>query len=208
MKKLSVVLLLAASTVTYAQKSPLRFGIKAGGNLSHVGISNSDVSLGQLKNSWGPGFYAGGLLEISGPAGSKLKGQVEALYSFHTFKNTYTLSEFSTAQKSNLSQISVPVMVRYFPIPNLSFNAGASVNFNVASTTKINGVSFNHKDDAIDDLQTVQVGALVGATFYIYKGFFVDGRYNYYFGSVYKKDNSNDPAYRLSAIQVGLGYKF
>jgi len=205
MKKLSVFLLLAASTASYAQ-SPLRFGVKAGANISHMGISNSDISLGSLKNSFGPGFYAGGLLEISGPAGSKLKGQVEALYSFHNVKNTYTLSGRETVSKSSLHQISVPLMIRYFPIPSLSFNAGASVNFNLASKTKVDGRTYDHGD--LNDLQTLQVGVLVGATYYIYKGFFVDARYNYYFGSVYKKDGDNDPSYRLSAIQVGLGYKF
>lgn len=203
MKKLSVILLLAASTYSYAQ-SPLRFGVKAGANISHMGVSNG-ATLGDAKNSFGPGFYAGGLLEISGPAGSKLKGQIEALYSYHTMKNTYTLGDVATERKTNLSQISVPVMVRYFPIPALSFNGGASVNFNVASKTKVGGLTLDNGE--LDELQTLQIGALVGATYYIYKGFFVDGRYNYYFGSVMKRDN-NDPAYRLSAIQVGLGYKF
>jgi len=203
MKKISVILLLAASVSSYAQ-SPLRFGVKAGANISHMGISNSSFS--DLKNSFGPGFFAGGLLEVSGPAGSKLKGQIEALYSYHNVKNTFTFANISTERKTSVSQISVPVMVRYFPIPALSFNAGASVNFNIASKTKIDDITIDNKD--LDNLQTLQVGALVGATYYIYKGFFVDARYNYYFGSVMKKDNSNDPSYRLSAIQVGLGYKF
>lgn len=203
MKKLLVILLSAATTYSYAQ-SPLRFGVKGGANISRMGVSNS--ILGDPKNSFGPGFYAGGLLEISGPAGSKLKGQVEALYSFHNVKNTYTLSSVATERKTNLSQISVPLMIRYFPIPALSFNAGASVNFNIASKTTVGDLKFDNKD--LNVLQTLQVGALVGATYYIYKGFFVDARYNYYFGSVLKKDKDNDPTYRLSAIQVGLGYKF
>jgi hypothetical protein len=203
MKKISVILLLAASVSSYAQ-SPLRFGVKAGANISHMGISNSSFS--NLKNSFGPGIYAGGLLEISGPAGSKLKGQIEALYAYHNVKNTFTLNDISSERKTSLSQISVPVMVRYFPIPALSFNAGPSVNFNIASKTKVGDVTIDNKD--MDNLQTLQIGALVGATYYIYKGFFVDGRYNYYFGSVMKKDGDNDPTYRLSAIQLGLGYKF
>lgn len=205
MKKLSVLLLLAASTATYAQ-SPLRFGVKAGANISRIGISNSSISMGTPSSSFGPGFYAGGLLEISGPAGSKLKGQIEALYSYHNVKNTYSNDLVKIDHKTSLSQISVPLMIRYFPIPALSFNAGASVNFNLASKTKAGSVTVDHND--MDDLQTIQVGALVGATYYIYKGFFVDGRYNYYFGSMLKKNNNNDPTYRLSAIQIGIGYKF
>jgi hypothetical protein len=214
MKKIPVLLLVLSSSLTYAQKSPLRFGVKAGGNLSHLGISDKNA-FNDSKNSFGFGGYGGGLLEISGPAGSKLKGQVEALFSYHNTKFTYTNDLGKVSSKTNLSQISVPLMIKYFPVPRLSFNAGASVNFNVASSTKtestINGTKVETKIDNkndIDRLQTVQVGALVGATYYIHKGFFVDARYNYYFGSMFKKVNDNDPSYRLSAIQLGVGYKF
>lgn len=212
MKKIPVLLLVLSSSFTYAQKSPLRFGVKAGGNMSRLSISENVFN--DNKNSFGFGGYAGGLLEISGPAGSKLKGQVEALYAYHSTKHTYSGDVGKVTSKTNLSQISVPLMIKYFPIPRLSFNGGASVNFNVASKTKIesnaNGQIFkstiDNKND-LDRLQTIQVGALVGATYYIHKGFFVDARYNYYFGSMFKKE-VNDAAYRLSAIQLGVGYKF
>ncbi len=175
-------------------------------------LSISDNAFNDNKNSFGFGGYGGGLLEISGPAGSKLKGQVEALYVYHNTKQKYTGDVGKVTAKTNLSQISVPLMIKYFPIPQLSFNGGASVNFNVASKTKITDdvsgetATVDNKSD-IDRLQTVQIGALVGATYYIYKGFFVDARYNYYFGSMFKKEK-NDPSYRLSAIQLGVGYKF
>ncbi|PSK94509.1 outer membrane beta-barrel protein [Taibaiella chishuiensis] len=217
MKKFPVLLLaLSSSALTYAQeRSPLRFGVKAGGNLSHIGLSDNSAFPGN-KNAFGFGAYGGGLLEISGPAGSKFKGQVEALFSYHNAKQKYTNSNLvKMTAKTDLAQISVPIMIKYFVIPQLSFNAGGSVNFNVASRTKTESVSegntvtttINNKSD-IDRLQTVQVGALVGATYYIHKGFFVDARYNYYFGSMFKEIKNNDPSYRLSAIQLGVGYKF
>ncbi len=210
MKKLLVLVLLAATTTTYAQKrSPIRFGVKAGGNLSHGAYSSDDYS--GLKNKFGFGFYGGGLMEISGPAGSKWKGQVEALYNMHNFKNEYDFRFGRTTTKSTIHQISVPLMVKYFVIPQLSFNLGPSVNFNIAAKSKwendrggvISDGEENWKD--ADALQTIQVGALAGATYYIKKGFFVDARYNYYFGSALKSDN---PTLRVSAIQLGLGYKF
>lgn len=138
------------------------------------------------------------------------------MFSYHNAKQKYTNSNLvKMTAKTDLAQISVPIMIKYFVIPQLSFNAGGSVNFNVASRTKTESVSegntvtttINNKSD-IDRLQTVQVGALVGATYYIHKGFFVDARYNYYFGSMFKEIKNNDPSYRLSAIQLGVGYKF
>lgn len=209
--------LLAASAAISAEaqntgRSPLRVGVKAGGNLSMASFSADGYS--DVKNKFGFGFYGGGLLEISGPAGSKWKGQVEALFNYHNFKNEYAIANqpFKAVDyKTDLMQISVPVMVKYFIIPQLSVNAGASVNFNLASKTKFTNpatdeaMTRDNKD--LDMLSTLQVGALAGATYYIYKGFFVDARYNYYFGSVFKNDN-DAPTYRLSAIQLGLGYKF
>ncbi len=215
MKKFPVLLLaLSSSALTYAQeRSPLRFGVKAGGNLSHLGLSDNSAFPGN-KNAFGFGAYGGGLLEISGPAGSKFKGQMEALYSYHNAKQQYNNNLVKVTAKTNLSQISVPLMVKYFIIPQFSINAGGSVNFNVASRTKTESTSegntittsFDNKSD-LDRLQTVQVGALAGVTYYIHKGFFVDARYNYYFGSMFKKEQ-NDPSYRLSAVQLGVGYKF
>jgi hypothetical protein len=217
MKKL-ILLLLAASaitTTTFAQnesRSPLRFGLKAGANISHLNVSDNYGSASE-KNSFGIGAFGGGLLEISGPAGSKFKGQVEALFNLHNFKNTYTDPGLTTKDKISLSQISVPIMLKYFVIPSLSINAGPSVNFNIAAKDKyeLNAGGIIEKDEEdikdADALQTIQVGALVGATYYIYKGFFVDARYNYYFGSMVK-DLTPDYKFATSAIQIGVGYKF
>ena len=217
MKKLMICSLLAAATAAQAQeapaRSPLRLGVKAGGNLSMASFSGDGYS--DVKNKFGFGFFGGGLLEISGPAGSKWKGQIEALFNYHNFKNNYSTLTVDSKDRTTLSQVSIPVMVKYFIIPQLSINAGASVNFNLASKTKHEctpGGSDIASESEIDNkdtdmLQTLQVGALAGATYYIYKGFFVDARYNYYFGSVLKNDN-DAPTYRLNTVQVGLGYKF
>jgi len=217
MKKLTVLLFLAAAPiVNFAQsRSPIRFGLKAGGNLSHMSIAdNNGNSLG--SSSFGLGYYGGGLMEISGPAGSKFKGQIEALYNQHNFKNSYVISGSSSIDNTTkLSQISIPVMVKYFVIPQLSFNLGGSVNFNVAGKDKTKTTvgdatvtnEVNFKDN--DYLNTVQVGALAGATYYIYKGFFVDARYNYYFGKMLDQKSNLDAQYKnMSAIQLGIGYKF
>jgi len=220
MKKLMLLCCATAllATAAHAQserRSPLRFGLKAGANISHLRVTNNGYTT--ESNSFAPGVYGGGLLEISGPAGSKFKGQIEALFNWHNFKNKYTEADLSLERKISLSQISVPIMVKYFVIPSLSINAGGSVNFNIAGKIKdetdVRGLITRTETDMndADMLQTLQVGALVGATYYIYKGFFVDARYNYYFGSMAKNPIStgnDDPAYRISAIQVGIGYKF
>lgn len=217
MKRLALLLLVAsAPVINFAQgRSPLRFGLKAGANISHMTIAdNNGNSYGSA--SFGLGYYGGGFMEISGPAGSKFKGQVEALYNRHNFKNNYaTIGNLTIDQTTKLDQISVPVMVKYFVIPSLSINLGAAVNFNIAGKADVEtGVenskiktTENFKDN--DYLQPVQVGALAGVTYYLYKGLFVDGRYNYTFGKMLDQKNNTDAAYKnASAIQIGVGYKF
>lgn len=214
MKKAVVILMVLASSTIYA-RSPLRFGLKAGGQLSHLNISQSNAYY-SMNNGFGFGGYAGGLLEVSGPAGSKLKGQLEALFNYQNFRNEYELlgNLVNTTQRTALTQISLPLMIRYFPIPSLSINAGGFVQFNLAADaereTEILGIATktteNFKDN--DYLQPVQAGVLAGVTYYIYKGFFVDGRYNYAFGSMLQQKQNNDPRYMVSTIQLGVGYKF
>jgi hypothetical protein len=199
------------------QKSPLRFGLKAGANLSHMGVDNSSSVFNNEQASFQPGFYAGGLLEISGPAGSKFKGQVEALFNYHNVKNSYESifnnNVYQYNQKTNFMQISVPVMLKYFVTPSFSINAGLSANFNIASKTKatntLNSLETTTDNKEKDYLNTFHIGALVGATYYVYKGFFVDARYNYYFGTPLNYNSALLPKPKeLSAIQIGVGYKF
>lgn len=217
MKKIAFMVtalaLVSSVSVSLAQ-SPIRFGVKGGANLSHMN-STPDIANVSEKNRFAPGGYGGFLMEISGPAGSKFKGQIEALYNFHRYDNRYNFPAMvSIKQSTTLHSISVPVMVKYFPIPSLSFNVGASVNFNLAANEAFDGsiVGFdfgtNRNIKDADYLNPVQIGALVGATYYIYNGFFVDGRFNYQFGSMLKNKNDNDPQYRTNDIQLGIGYKF
>jgi hypothetical protein len=217
MKKLAVLLLLAsAPAMSFAQgRSPIRFGLKAGGNLSHMTISDNNGN-NYGSSSFGFGYFGGGLMEISGPAGSKFKGQIEALYNRHTYKNNYlAIGSTSIDQTTKLHQITVPVMVKYFVIPSLSFNLGAAANFNVGAKAKTETTFDNTTTTSTTDfkdndyLQTVQIGALAGVSYYIYKGLFIDGRYNYTFGKMLDQKNNTDPAYKnASTIQLGVGYKF
>src|SRR5690606_8874335 len=219
MKKIAcmVTAMALVSSVSFAQ-SPIRFGVKAGANLSHLN-STPDYANITEQNKFAPGDFGGFLMEVSGPADSKLKGQIESLYNLHRYSNRYDASAFGAnwaevQQSTTLHRISVPVMAKYFPIPSLSFNAGASVNFNLAAKEEFDhdvvGQEFltDRNIKEADYLNPVQVGALIGATYYIYKGFFVDARFNYQFGSMTKSKNDNDPLYRTHDIQLGIGYKF
>lgn len=210
MKKSVIVLsslLLSLGTAASAQTS-IRFGLKGGLNLSHATQEVDPVIGAEVKeNGFGPGFYAGGLAELSFPAGSKFKLQLEALYhmNYINFENSNTGVE----TKHTLGSIQVPLSAKYFIVPDFSLNAGASAVFNTSAIHRHdNGSTTNLKNGF--DLQPMQVGLHAGATYYIYEGFFVDARYNYYLGNVMESKTPNlyELDYNVGTFQVGLGYKF
>lgn len=198
MKKLilGISALLLAGTATQAQN--VRFGVKGGANLTHATTSytfnNSTIS----HNYLGPGFYAGGLMEVSFPKGSKFKLQPELLFNYH--------SMLSDNQNVRLGTIGIPVAFKFFPIPDFSLMAGPVFNFNVIGAY----VNKNINDNVIkygDNLNSFQPGVFFGANYYIHKGFFVDARYTYNFGDVVDYGTSGAD-FKYGNVSVGVGYKF
>lgn len=203
----------ADSKAKSIKRSPLRLGFKAGSNTTF--LSQIDPMIEASSRNITSGFYGGGLLEISGPAGSKLKGQAEALYQYHKVSRDYNHSLGSSKSVFELQQISIPILMKYFVLPQLSLNAGAAVNFNISAintrtSNPLTGPSVSYKVNykEINALESLQVNALIGATYYIHKGLFADVRFNPYFGSVTRSSPLMERYHKISTLQIGLGYKF
>jgi hypothetical protein len=111
MKKILFGLALVAGTFTFAQKtssktaasSPVRFGLKAGLNISSLSDSDSKSKAG---------FYGGVFANI--PVAQDFSVQPEVLYSGMGAKY-----KGNTDLKANLDYIAVPVMFQYNALPNL-----------------------------------------------------------------------------------------
>lgn len=190
---MTTVILLTYVGITNAQLY-VRGGLKGGLNLSHTTIDATPYSI--KNNGFGPGFYLGGLLEFSQPKGSKLKGQAELLLNYSSVKYSSSNS-LGLNGHMNITQLSMPLGVKYFVTPRFSINGGISLN------THLNGKWKTDAGNNSVDLSKFQVGAYVGATYYIKKGFFIDARYNYYFGDYIRYNGSS-----LGTFQLGIGYKF
>lgn len=208
MKKILVIAVALFLAWPAFSQSGVRFGIKAGGNLTFSKVEVQNVS---LKGDSRFGFYAGGLMEIS-PVypENRFKIQVEALYNRANVQfSTGTVDE----QKGqlNINQIVVPVLAKYFIIPELSVNLGPTFNYNLGGTQSAidtSGVKVS-TDIGKDDLNAFQIGLAAGLTYYVCDGLFIDARYTPLFGSFNKKaDDDLGVKYRLSGIQLGIGYKF
>jgi len=137
MKKILFGLALVAGTFSFAQKtssntasSPVRFGLKAGLNVS-------TLSGDGMKSK--AGFYGGVFANI--PVAQDFSVQPEVLYSGMGAKDDY-----DSNTKLNLDYIAVPVMFQYNALPNLYFEAGPQFSFLVSSKLKDNNSSFDTKD--------------------------------------------------------------
>lgn len=207
-KFLAVAAVLFISGSVYSQTT-VRFGVKAGGNLSFSKITVRNVS---VSSDTKLGFFAGGLLEVSpGYAENKFKVQLEALYNEGNIEYRLPGTD-GLRDKVRLNQIALPLLAKYFICPQFSVNLGPTFNLNLGGNEAVGNDSLGtvqQQDLDGDDLNTFQIGLAAGATYYVYKGLFIDARYNPVFGQLNKKsaDDMNGKL-KLSFIQVGIGYKF
>ncbi|MGU3375161.1 porin family protein [Chryseobacterium sp. M5A1_1a] len=195
MKKILLGLALVAGTFTFAQKtstntassSPIRFGVKAGLNVST--ISNYDV------NSKA-GFYAGVFATI--PVAQDFSVQPEVLYSGMGAKNKHDSSD-----KLNLDYIAVPVMFQYNALPNLYVEAGPQFGFLISAKNKFNGGSIDVKDA----MKGFDFGLGLGAGYYFTQNIGVNLRYVAGLSDIAKNRIGGDSA-KNGVFQAGLSYKF
>jgi len=194
MKKLILGLALVAGTFSFAQKtststaasSPVRFGLKAGLNIST--ISNSDA------NSKA-GFYGGVFANI--PVAQDFSVQPEVLYSGMGAK-----AKENSNVKLNTDYIAVPVMLQYNLISNLYVEAGPQFGFLISAKGKVNGNSVDVKDN----FKTFDFGLGLGAGYYFTQNIGVNVRYTAGLSDIPK--NNTDDASRNGVFQIGLAYKF
>lgn len=114
------------------------------------------------------------------------KGKVEGV------KYTYTTN-----------YINVPVMLKYYVIPQLSIDFGPQIGFNVYSkqTTQVGEVKV--KEDYKDVTNTVDFGLGLGATYNLSTNAFVQARYTMGMTKVFKAGSAKN-----GNIQIAFGYRF
>lgn len=198
-------LLFTASGRVQAQTS-IRFGLKAGGSLNFSKINFDNLSYNGDSRF---GFYGGGLAEISPNAPeNKLKIQLEALYSRINIRYSFPGNAVA-AEKLGVNQINVPLLAKYFILPELSVNLGPTFNFNLNGKGTLEDTAGVSVEEDLTDFNTFQMGLAAGATYYIYKGFFVEARYTPIFGTLNKSiEGYEGVGMKMSAVKFGIGYKF
>lgn len=179
MKKV-VLSLLAVAAVGVAQAQEVKFGPKAGLNISNMSTSidyDSNVS-----------FHVGAVVEAK--ITDKFSIQPEVLYSVQGVKDV------------SIEYVSVPVLAKYFVTPGFSVEVGPQVSFLAKAEKDVLGLV---TVDTKELYNSVDFGLNFGVAYDLPSGPFVNARYNLGLTDVYK---SNISSAKHGVFQVGVGYKF
>ena len=219
MKKLllstTAAALVAVAAAPAAHAQPVRFGLKAGANLSN--ISGDVIQQDQYKNRFG--FQGGAMLNLGLIDDDFLAIQLEALYSQKGFKyadQQFTLGGSTYRNTGNVryDYLDIPVLLRlktggvffeagpqYSYLLNISNNRSFTQNGNViagASSTTSN----------LDNVRRSELGYAAGLGFQAESGFLIGLRYNGAFTD-FAKDNYSNNEFRNarnSTFQAYVGF--
>ena len=175
----AVLLLTTAST----QAQIVRFGIKAGPNFANFNGGDIDYD---ARTS----FHAGLTAEIK-PTGGNIAIQPELLYSSQG-------ADVDGFDDFNLDYVSVPVMVKYYILPDLlSLDAGPQFSFLVSDAETSDELGNTLKNKNFD------FAVAGGATVNITKSFFAQARY-----TVGLTEISDNADVTNQVFQLSVGYMF
>jgi hypothetical protein len=206
-KNFLLALSIAISTIAYAQNSngsEMSFGVKGGYSLSNMKFFDDQLD----SKSY---FYAGIVAEQ--PISSKVSLQAEALYTQLGGKQDFPVVDFTDSgviERGNiefdyqLTQIQVPISVKYYFIPSLSASAGMNLGFNISEKVKTKEVVNGSTSRNYENIKSLNLFPFLGAEYKINDHFFADARYHFNFIEV----NKGDLPTKIGFLQIGLGYKF
>ena len=224
MKKVLLTAAIAVLGFTSIKAQNVSFGAKAGMNISTIG-----GDFGNYGDYWDGdasdnvksrvGFHVGGLAEIM--INEKFAIQPEILFSSQGFKTEYSSGSERAESNVNLSYINVPVMAKFFPIENLSIEAGPQVGFLVSAKedyeyTDSDFPEYNESsdEDVKDSVNGIDFSMNIGVGYELDMGVFFQARYCFGMSKVDDEGYYDDfyDNYSFSrknrVFQLSVGYMF
>jgi hypothetical protein len=192
-KSFIIVLVCLSSIIAHAQETA--FGLKAGVNLASINVKDAQESYDSRT-----GFHAG--IFLRGKFG-KIALQPELL--LFTQKTELKSTTFGNLQNS-FTYVSVPVMLKFYPVAGLNLQLGPQFGFLIDGEQKYSGVFGNGTRDIKDAYKSSDVSISVGGGYDFGFGLSLDARYN-----IGVKDINNvasgDPA-KSRVFLISLGWNF
>lgn len=165
MKKLVLLAAIAAFSVTATNAQGLSFGAKAGLNLASVNGEGSDEANSRTA------FHIGGVVNIE--ISELFAVQPEVVYSSQGFTQDFTDFIGDTFESTvKLDYLNIPVLADITVVEGLSIQGGPQFGININSEQEINGETAD-----IDDVETMDVAAAIGAQLELPVGLFFQARF-------------------------------
>ena len=197
MKKHFLSVVMAMLLITSANAQNLQFGISGGIDAARFAVSGA--SGGPLKYKT---ELAGGV-NFEAAISSNFGIQIEANYSS---QGTGLISDDGgTVGSFNLDYVTVPVLVKLYGSPRLSFFAGPQVGLLLSAKSKISGAE---EEDVKDQFKSTSFYAVFGTEYKFANGVFVNARYNLGVNNILDEDVVPDQEYKNRYFSFRVGYAF
>ena len=204
MKK--VLVLIAAAIMCMSANAQVQFGGKVGFDMTN--FWGSDVETGMK-----PGYQVGLMMEyqfsprfaIAPEVVFAAQGGKDKAFALDI--NQHGIEVASADIKYNANYINVPLMFKFYAIPEFSIDFGPQVGFNVYN--KITAKGTKESIDIKDSTKPVDFGMGLGATYNLTEHAFVQARYTLGLTKVFKdEDFIGENKAKNGNIQIAFGMKF
>lgn len=196
MKTKSLLLILSLGLmISTVQAQDAAFGLKGGINLSTFNLDDASATYDSRT-----GFHAG--LFVRGKF-NKVAIQPELL--LFTQNSDLKSSVFGTAQ-DRFTYLSIPVMVKLYPVGGLNLQLGPQFGFLIDGERKYDTVFGSGSQDIKDHYKSSDVALSLGAGYDFGFGLGLDFRYNLGLKDV--NNAANGEAVKSRVFLVSLGWNF
>ncbi|AWA30435.1 PorT family protein [Flavobacterium magnum] len=216
MKKRTAILFLLANmalfnanaqetTATVADnREAIRFGVKAGINLSNVYDDNDNDFVADSK----VGFAGGAFLTI--PIGQVLGFQPEVMYSEKGFKVTGSFLGSDYEYKRTNTYIDIPLQLQFKASPVFSILAGPQFSYLIQTKNNFNDGQFTNEQEADINGENYKkniFGFTVGADLN-FDNFVISARGAWDISKTDSDGGSSNINYKNQVLQLAVGYAF
>jgi hypothetical protein len=171
------------------------FGIKGGINLSTLNLKDADASYNSRT-----GFHAGIFMRArTGNVGF----QPEVL--LFTQNGDIKSSAFGTAQ-DRFTYLSIPVMLKFYPIGGFNFQVGPQFGFLIAGERKYDTFVGNGSKDIKDYYKSSDVSVSLGLGYDFGFGLGLDARYNLGVKDINNASNGDPVKSRVFLLSLGWNF--
>lgn len=201
MKKIITMLFLLMISMQL-QAQDWNFGVKGGVNFAS--FTGSDADDFQIENR--TGFHVGALtgFKFSPSVGA----QLEVMYNTLGGKADLLLvddlgNEIPGEATFKLEYISVPVLVQYFPLQDLSLETGPQISFETTSEVEAESEGEKISLGLEDETSSVDFAWVFGVGYELPYNLLLQGRYMLGLSDVYDETNM-----KHSVLQISVGLRF